>query len=178
MTNAPTQTIEVPAAELKQWLDHGQCVLVDVREDIERSEERIPGSVGMPLSRLDPQALLREHPGARLVFHCKGGKRAAKACSLMVNGNDGALYHLQGGIDGWKAAKLPTASSDNPPRIPLMRQVLLVAGMLVSLGLALGWFVHPGFLLLSAFVGCGLMFSGATGYCGMAMVLAKMPWNR
>lgn len=31
---------------------------------------------------------------------------------------------------------------------------------------------------MSAFVGAGLVFAGSTGYCGMAKVLAKMPWNR
>jgi hypothetical protein len=28
------------------------------------------------------------------------------------------------------------------------------------------------------FVGAGLTFAGATNICGMAIVLAKMPWNR
>jgi hypothetical protein len=28
------------------------------------------------------------------------------------------------------------------------------------------------------FVGAGLTFAGATNICGMAVVLAQMPWNR
>jgi hypothetical protein len=52
------------------------------------------------------------------------------------------------------------------------------AGLLVTAGLALAWTVHPAFMLLSACVGLGLMFSAATDTCGMAMVLARMPWNR
>lgn len=46
------------------------------------------------------------------------------------------------------------------------------------LGLLLAFFISPWFALLSAFVGCGLMFAGITGWCGMAHLLAIMPWNR
>jgi hypothetical protein len=50
--------------------------------------------------------------------------------------------------------------------------------MLVLAGVLLGLFVAPGFFGLSAFVGAGLMFAGATGWCGMANLLRMMPWNR
>jgi len=46
------------------------------------------------------------------------------------------------------------------------------------LGTALGAAVHPAFLLLPAFVGGGLVFSGITDTCGMGLLLAKMPWNQ
>ena len=49
---------------------------------------------------------------------------------------------------------------------------------LLAAGVALGVFVSPWFLILPAFVGCGLMFAGITGWCGMALLLAKMPWNK
>ena len=62
--------------------------------------------------------------------------------------------------------------------ISLERQVRIAAGSLVVLGTALGAFVHPGFLGLSAFVGAGLVFAGITDTCGMGMLLARMPWNR
>jgi len=62
--------------------------------------------------------------------------------------------------------------------IPLERQVRIAAGFLVLLGAVLGFFVHPYFIGLSAFVGAGLMFAGITDTCGMALVLAKMPWNQ
>jgi hypothetical protein len=38
--------------------------------------------------------------------------------------------------------------------------------------------VHPYFAGLSAFIGAGLMFSGITDTCGMAVVLGRMPWNQ
>ena len=58
-----------------------------------------------------------------------------------------------------------------------MRQVQIVAGSLVALGVALGVLVSPWMLILPAFVGCGLVFAGVSGWCGMARLLAVMPWN-
>jgi hypothetical protein len=48
----------------------------------------------------------------------------------------------------------------------------------VLIGVILGALVAPGFYALSAFVGAGLLVAGVTGFCGMARVLALMPWNR
>lgn len=176
MTNS-TAPIDVTPSELKQMLASNQCVLVDVREDAEHREERIEGSVPMPVSRFDAQKLRAEHPDAKLVFHCKGGKRSAKACSLFADGNE-PTYHLAGGIDAWKAASLPTHKPAGGPPIPIMRQVLLTAGTLVAVGTLLAAAVSPWFWVLPGFVGLGLMFAGATGWCGMAAMLGKMPWNR
>jgi predicted branched-subunit amino acid permease len=56
--------------------------------------------------------------------------------------------------------------------------VRIVAGSLVLIGVVLGWFVHRGFFGLSAFVGAGLVFAGITDFCGMGLLLAKLPWNK
>jgi rhodanese-related sulfurtransferase len=62
--------------------------------------------------------------------------------------------------------------------LPLMRQVQIAAGLLVLLGVVLAVTVAPAFIGLSAFVGAGLTFAGLSGWCGMAQLLALMPWNR
>ena len=62
--------------------------------------------------------------------------------------------------------------------VSLERQVRIAAGSLVCLGALLAWLVHPAFIALSAFVGAGLIFAGVTDTCGMALLLARMPWNR
>jgi len=59
-----------------------------------------------------------------------------------------------------------------------MRQLQIIAGSLVLLGVLLGALVAPGFYALPGFVGAGLLCAGATGHCGMTRVLAIMPWNR
>ena len=58
------------------------------------------------------------------------------------------------------------------------RQVQIGAGSLVLAGALLAWLVDPAFHALSAFVGAGLVFAGVSGFCGMAKLLALLPWNR
>lgn len=48
-----------------------------------------------------------------------------------------------------------------------------IAGSFVLLSLALGWWVHPGFYLFTAFVGLNLLQSGFTGWCPMMTILRK-----
>jgi len=54
------------------------------------------------------------------------------------------------------------------------RIVLAFSGTMVLTGLALGYFVHPGWYLLSAFVGANLLQSAFTGFCPLAMILKKL----
>jgi len=53
------------------------------------------------------------------------------------------------------------------------RIVHLVAGSMVFAGVAFGHYVHPYWLALPAFVGLNLAQSGITGFCPLALVLAK-----
>jgi hypothetical protein len=84
---------------------------------------------------------------------------------------------LEGGLAEWKRCGLPTKLDRTKP-IELQRQVQLVAGSLTLIGVALAVFVSPAWIGLAAFVGAGLTFAGATGWCGMAKLLQVMPWNR
>ena len=86
-------------------------------------------------------------------------------------------YSRAGGIEGWKAAGLGVAADRSKP-VEIMRQVQIAAGSLVVLGVLLGFVIHTGFFLLSAFVGAGLVFAGVSGTCAMAKLLGFMPWNR
>ena len=93
------------------------------------------------------------------------------------SGRRSALADLGGGIPTWQQAGLPLHRLNNAP-LPLMRQVQIAAGSLVLIGLGLGGWVAPAWILLSWFVGAGLVFAGVSGFCGMARLLALMPWNR
>jgi hypothetical protein len=61
--------------------------------------------------------------------------------------------------------------------LPIMRQVQIVAGSLIVLGFLLG-LLAPAWHLLSGLVGAGLIFAGLSGRCGMASLLARLPYNR
>ena len=98
-------------------------------------------------------------------------------CDRLRAAVDGETFILEGGLDAWVASGLPVQEDRKAP-LELMRQVQIAAGLLVLLGVGLGFAVSPVFFGLSLFVGAGLTFAGVSGFCGMARPLAVMPWNR
>ncbi len=176
-TETVCKPIDVSPEQLESWIASGEAVLVDVREGFEHEAERIAQSRHFPLSTFDPDKVRQACADKRVVFHCRSGKRSADACERFAQ-EGSETYHLQGGIEAWKASGRATERSASAPRIDVMRQVQMTAGSLVLLGIILGMYVSPWLLWLSAFVGAGLIFAGATGWCGMAMILSRMPWNR
>ena len=149
--------------------------LVDVREADEAACERIGSAKNIPLSGLGDT--LPFGGGNAIIFHCKAGNRTSAHAGRLASASTCEAYALEGGIEAWKAAGLPVITDRSQP-IEIMRQVQILAGSLVLLGVILGTLVHPGFYGLSAFIGAGLTFAGTTGWCGMAKALAFLPWNR
>ena len=49
-----------------------------------------------------------------------------------------------------------------------------IAGIIVLLSVSLGWWVHPAWFLLTAFVGLNLLQSAFTGWCPMMSALRKL----
>nr|WP_301273187.1 rhodanese family protein [Acetobacter oryzoeni] len=160
-------------ADTRAAIDAGAS-LVDIRSADEYAREHIPGARNVPLDRIGDLS----HDGRPIVFHCKSGMRTSANTKRLEAVTDGIpAYILQGGIDAWRQAGLPTITDRSQP-LEIMRQVQITAGTMVLTGVLLGLFVSPGFFGLSAFVGVGLMFAGVTGWCGMATLLRVMPWNR
>ncbi|MGA0607664.1 rhodanese family protein [Phenylobacterium sp. VNQ135] len=160
------------AARLKA----GRAVLVDIREPDEFARRHVKGALPRPLSAFEA-ARLKIEAGQDVIFTCRTGMRTAANCERLAARVDGPAYVLEGGVDAWAQAGLPVAEDRKAP-LEIMRQVQIAAGSLVLLGVALGLMVHPGFFALAAFVGAGLTVAGATGFCGMARLLAIAPWNR
>jgi len=169
--SAPT----IAPAELQALREQGSApVIVDVRSPIEFEGERIEGSLSMPLETLD--ATLHELPEqADVIVVCRTGVRATIAAEALGRAGHRSRV-LEGGVLAWRGAKLPLKVGRK--RLPVDRQVQLIAGSMVLSGVALGTLVNPWLLGISAFFGAGLTFAGATGTCGLAHVLMRMPWNR
>jgi rhodanese-related sulfurtransferase len=163
--------------QAKRLLDQG-AILVDIREADEHAREKIPGARLMPLSKLD-EADMALHEGRPVIFHCKSGARTKGSASRLANKTGGAreAFIVEGGIDGWRKAGLPVAVDRRQP-LELQRQVQIGAGSMAFLGTLLGLLVSPWFFIIPAFVGAGLTIAGITGFCGMARILVKAPWNR
>jgi hypothetical protein len=101
--------------------------------------------------------------------------RSAEAAGRCA-GSD--VYSLTGGIDAWKRAGLPTVVNERTAKMGVMRQVQAIIGATVLVGIALGALVHPWLYAVAAVPGAGLLMAGLTGVCPLAMVVARMPWNR
>ncbi len=165
----------ISPAEAQAKIAAGEALLVDIREPVEFARERIATAEALPLSTL-PDAGKRL-AGKTVIFTCRSGNRTRAQAGQLAALDCQAAYLLDGGLEGWKQAGLPVRLDRSQP-IDLMRQVQIAAGGLVLVGLLLAWLVGPWFALLSAFVGAGLVFAGVSGFCGMARLLALLPWNR
>ena len=167
----------VDVTTLKQWIDSGEAVIVDVREPAENAAQSIHGATLLPLGKVHKNAL-PPSAGKKLVIHCHAGKRSMKACEkLLAEDPNLEVYNLEGGISAWSALGQSITSSGKFC-LPLDRQVQLTIGVMLFIGSLLAFIFSPAWLLLTGFIGAGLIFTGLTGFCGLAIVMAKMPWNQ
>jgi rhodanese-related sulfurtransferase len=166
--------------EFKQVLEaeknNDNVDFINVCEPAEYKEKHIAGVRSVPLGTVESH--LSEFINKQTIYvHCRSGKRGAQAIQkLTAAGVTAELINVEGGITAWGDAGHNTNSTTN--RMPLMRQVLLAAGLLILIGFIGAYTIHEYFRFLIPIVGVGLTFSGLTGWCGMAMVLSKMPWNK
>ncbi len=168
----------IDAVTLKRWLENGEAVLVDVREPGEHAAQSIAGTKLVPLASVCKKAL-PECNGKKLVVHCMKGGRGNSACAkLLAEDPNLEIYNLEGGISSWCEAGLEVNKASKGFFLPLDRQVQLTIGLGVLIGSILAYTVSPVFILLAGFFGAGLTVAGITGFCGLAVLMAKMPWNQ
>lgn len=147
--------------------------LVDVREPDEFARRHIAGAVNAPLSKLGALPAV----DAPTIYMCRSGSRTAANCGVLAEVSGDDAFILDGGLEAWTKAGMPVVEDRRQP-LEIMRQVQIAAGLLVLAGVAASLLVAPAWIALSAFVGGGLTFAGLSGWCGMAKLLAAMPWNR
>ena len=177
MSLAQSKTSITPA-ELQQLAHSGAIDLLDVRTPGEFATAHVPGALPAPLDTLDAAAFLkaRGEQSKPIYVLCQTGGRARKAIEKFERaGFDGCVL-VEGGTQAWMDAGLPVIRGARKT-LPLMRQVQIAVGLISATGAALALAIHALFAILPLLTGCGLLFAGLTGTCGMALLLAKMPWN-
>jgi rhodanese-related sulfurtransferase len=182
METSQMQTLDLtpvlrPAEVADLVRDHPEVRVLDVRTPGEYETVHITGAYNVPLDTLAEHA---REIGARvadpIILVCQSGQRARKAEDALRSAGMANLHLLDGGVNGWIAAGLPVMRGGK--KLSLERQVRVAAGTLATIGGLLGAFVNPALALLSVLVGGGLVFAGLTDTCGMAMLLARLPYNR
>ena len=166
--------------ELAARQERGEaCELIDVRTPVEYREAHVTFARNLPLDRLDPTVLLSTRNGTDrqpLYVICRSGNRANQACEKFLAAGFTNIVNVAGGTLAWEQAGLPVTRGQKG--MSLERQVRIAIGLLVLAGSALTWFVHPYWIGLPAFMGAGLIFSGLADFCGLALILGRMPWNQ
>jgi 3-mercaptopyruvate sulfurtransferase SseA len=136
----------------------------------------VPQARSVPLDELKPGSLSlpKDQP---VYLLCRSGQRATKAAEKLAQAGFAQPIVIAGGTLAWIDANLPVTRGAAKV-ISLERQVRIAAGAIVFTGVLLAQFVNLHFIWLSGFVGAGLIFAGVTDFCGMGLLLAKMPWNK
>jgi rhodanese-related sulfurtransferase len=165
----------ITVQELNKLIEsESRLQLIDVRSPSEFAAGHVPKAINIPLEEVESRvADLDEGPVALL---CQSGNRAGMACDRL-QGRHPNLLIVEGGTSAWIGAGKPVVACTSSSW-SLDRQVRLGAGILVLTGTILSLLVNPAWIGLAMFVGAGLTFAGLTNICGMAFVLAKLPWNR
>lgn len=163
------------AVKEKLEQERDKVCFIDVRSEDEFRSGHVPGAICVPLDKIESGQT--EIPRDRtVILSCQSGRRSARAKEVLIALGFHNVVEMEGGFSAWAGSGLPVNRLRKG--IPVMRQVLLTAGIFVFIGTMLGLSAHPGFFAIPAFMGAGLTFAGATGWCGLAFLLERMPWNR
>ncbi len=153
--------------------------ILDVRTPAEYSEVHVLGSTPFPLNRITHESLSLETAFTKdqpLYIFCHSGTRAKIAAEKLQKAGYHSCIVVEGGIAAWIQGGFSVIRGTQKT-ISIERQVRIAAGSLVLIGVLSALFINPSFIFLSGFIGAGLIFAGLTDWCGMGLLIARMPWN-
>ncbi len=156
--------------------------LIDVRTAAEYRAGHVAGAKLIPLEELNADIVAETelHSGADyeqpVYLTCHTGHRAEQAAQRLIDVGYQNVALLEGGTLAWQKAGLPVNRCGNA--ISLERQVQITIGVLLVLKVIFGFTVHELFFAAIPFIGAGLIFAGISNWCGLARLIAVMPWNQ
>lgn len=157
---------------------HEPIKILDVRTPVEYREFHLKNAINIQLDKLSEESLHAAGfvKSELLYVVCKSGSRAKNATQQLSSIGYQAVC-VDGGTLACKDCGMDIECSGKKA-ISIERQVRIAAGSLVLFGVVLSLGISTSFLFIPMFVGVGLVFSGFADWCGMALLLAKMPWNK
>lgn len=153
-----------------------QVKLLDVRSALEFNETHLKDSVNIPIDMLSLKTNSLSQAGQSYIVFCRTGNRSPMAADMLLQSGIASVRVMQGGLTGWQKERLPVIKGQGG--ISLERQVRIIAGSLILLGIILAWFAHWAFIFISVWAAGGLVFAGLTDNCLMGILLMRLPYNK
>ncbi|MES9850631.1 MAG: rhodanese-like domain-containing protein [Candidatus Thiodiazotropha sp. L084R] len=173
----------ISASELFAMQNQGnKTELLDVRTGVEYRSGHIPGAKLLTLDEFSDEILIeqlgdpKQRDHAATYITCQSGFRAQQAVEKLYEYGYKNLVLVEGGTEGWEKAGMPMKRCGEV--ISLERQVQIAIGSLLLLKVFFGFTLHELFFLAGALIGAGLIMAGVTRWCGLARLIALLPWNR
>lgn len=164
------------------WRGGEKIKLIDVRTAAEYRAGHIAGAKLIPLDELSSKTLAGDEQFAGagheqpLYLTCHAGQRAQQAAERLIDAGYHNLTLIAGGTEAWQKAGLPIQRCGNA--ISLERQVQIAIGALLVLKVLFGFTINELFFAAIPLIGTGLIVAGITNWCGMARLMALLPWNQ
>jgi rhodanese-related sulfurtransferase len=146
---------------------------IDVRDFDEFLSARLEQAQCVPQDRLLSEAN-KWSQSEQILLICTKGERSAESAKQLEQAGFTQIYMVEGGMDACKKARLDIIVERKS--IPMLRQVLMAAGIVLLIGLGLS-LLNPWFLIIPWFASVMLVMAGVTGFCPMMKFLKLMPWN-
>jgi len=175
---------EISVNEAKSLVEQG-AAFIDVRSPAEWNALHAQGTTNIPLDQVNAdsvnQQALKMGGTKTAVIICQKGGRSLRACQSISSSSQECtceLLSVSGGTEAWDQAGFAVHRNETKTTISMERQVRIIAGLVVFLFSFFSLSIHVAFSVIPLLVGAGLMFSGITDWCGLAILLSKAPWNQ
>ena len=153
-------------------------MILDVRDvDEIKQEGRVKHDLNIPLSGLETnlEVLLKITKHETLELLCRSGSRAAIAKEKIENASKEpiSVKVIEGGLKGVNSGNIIKGNAKT--KISIMRQVMIIAGLMIATFSVIGTFINPLFHWAPTIIGTALFLADLSGICPMAIVLGKTP---
>jgi len=171
-------TQNISAKNAHNMLTQGDAILIDVREPDEFKIRHIPYAHSIPLSSVSNMMRFMDIPhDKKIIMQCLAGKRGEQACGIIHGNLKHDIFNIEGGLTAWEDSGLPVIGNKEP-KFSIFRQVQMIMGSLIAFLIFLGFWGLTFMFALAGLFAFALAVAGFTGWCGLALLLNKMPWNK
>ena len=153
-----------------------QIRLLDVRSALEFNETHLKDSINIPIDMIGLKVKSLSESGQSYIVFCRTGNRSPMAADMLLQSGIYSVKVMDGGLTRWQKEKLPVIKGQG--EISLERQVRIIAGTMMLLGIVLAGLIHWAYIFISVWVAIGLIFAGLTDNCLMGMLLMKLSYNK